>query len=227
MVYRYIKPKFCHMNTNKSGGVRYIINDEKKTFNDKVYPQLPFLIRSKVSRIKVPTQFGNNPSGQLYGLAHKVTDLVREERLVLNYHKATEVRNHVERLIVEAMHNGDKHRPTMALANFWLLDKSLIHKLFKELVPRYQNYSSAFTALHYLGIDYSVYGRTQTEWKELGTGALQSKRGQCVLELRENNLPPITRPKLNRSELLTNVLCRSAFEHTKQQQQEQLSVKNE
>jgi large subunit ribosomal protein L17 len=204
------------MNTKKAGGVKYVINEQDKTFNDKVYPALPFKIRSKTYRMKVPEQYGNNPSGQLAGLARKVTELVRDERIVLGYNKATEVRNHVERLIVEAMQNGDRHRPTMALANFWLLDKSLIHKLFKELVPRYANYSSAFTALHNLGLDYSIYGRTMTEWKKLGSGALAEKRGQCVLELRQNNLPPITRPQLNRSELLTNVLLKSARESTKQ-----------
>lgn len=215
MVYRYIKPKFCHTNTKKAGGVKYVINELDKTFNDKVYPALPFAIRRRKYKIKIPEQFGNNPSGQLAGLARKVTDLVRDERIVLHYNKATEVRNHAERLIVEAMQNGDRHRPTMALANFWLLDKSLIHKLFKELVPRYSSYSSAFTALHFLGIDYQQYGRTMTECKESRNTSLASRRGECVLELRGNSLDPIIRPKLNRPELLTNVLLKSAKEHAK------------
>lgn len=210
MVYRYIKPKFCHRATKRDGGVKYIINDENKTFNDRVYPRIPFLVRAKPYRLKVPQQFGNNPSGQLKGLAFKVTDLIRDERIVLNYNKATEIRPHVERLIVDAMIYGDRHRPTMALANFWLLDKSMIHKLFKELVPRYRDYPAAFTAIHHIGMDYDLYKRTMTEIAR--DRHLEPRRGECVLELRGNNLPPIKRPKLNRSELLTNMLLQGARE---------------
>lgn len=36
----------------------------------------------------------------------------------------------------------------MELANFWIIEKQLIHKLFKVLVPRYQNYTTSFTKLH-------------------------------------------------------------------------------
>lgn len=31
---------------------------------------------------------------------------------------------------------GDKHKHTMEMADWWLEDKSLVHKLFKVLVPR-------------------------------------------------------------------------------------------
>lgn len=210
MVYRYMRPKFGHRETRRSS-TKYIINDWPKTFNDQVYPRIPFLIRAKPYRIKVPEQYGNNPSGQLKGLAFSVTKLIKDERIVLPYNRATEIRPQVERLIVEAMRNGDRHRPTMDLANFWLIDKSLIHKLFKELVLRYQDYSSAFTAMHLLGMDYSYYNKTITEVKE-GPRFCEPKRGEVVLELRENGLPPIIRPKLNKSGLLTNVLLASAKE---------------
>lgn len=177
-----------------------IINELPKTYSDAIYPQLPFLIRAKKRNIKVPERFGNNPSGQLKGLAFTITELFKKERIVLNYSKATEIRPHAERLIVEAMRNGDRHRQTMALANFWLLDKQLIHKLFKELVPRYSDYNSAFTALHMLGGNYEILSnRDRCYYKT-----------QAVLELRGNNLPPITRPKLNKSGLLTNVLISAA-----------------
>jgi len=36
----------------------------------------------------------------------------------------------------------------MDLANFWIIEKQLVHKLFKVLVPRYQNYTTSFTKLH-------------------------------------------------------------------------------
>lgn len=35
----------------------------------------------------------------------------------------------------------------MEMADFWLTEKQLIHKLFKVLVPRYQSYNSSFTRL--------------------------------------------------------------------------------
>lgn len=36
----------------------------------------------------------------------------------------------------------------MDLANFWIAEKQLVHKLFKVLVPRYQEYTTSFTKLH-------------------------------------------------------------------------------
>ena len=210
MVFRHIKTTFCHRNTKRSS-TKYIINDAPKTYNDAVYPRLPFLIRAKKYNIKVGSYLGNNPGGQLRGLASSVTRLIRDERIELSYNKATEIRPHVERLIVEAMRNGDCHKPTMELANFWLVDKLMIHKLFKELVPRYSSYSSAFTALYRLGPDYGYAALTMTELKERHTRK-RLARGDAVLELRGSNLPPIIRPHLNRSELLTNVLLSAVRE---------------
>lgn len=222
MVWRVIPKKFCKWST-KRNSTKWIINEPEKTFNDAVYPRIPFVIRKKPYRLKVPEKFGNNPSGQLYGQAITVTKLFQKERILLSFNRATEIRPHVERLIVEAMRYGDKHRPTMALANFWLTDKSMIHKLFKELVPRYQDYPSAFTSVHYLTPDYSYYGMSMTEIKEKkkkGEFGYDPKRMDVVLELRGNDLPSVPRIKLNRSELLTNVLLSGVRE------QKELDIKN-
>lgn len=35
----------------------------------------------------------------------------------------------------------------MDTVSFWLNEKSLVHKLFKVLVPRYENHQSAYTSL--------------------------------------------------------------------------------
>jgi large subunit ribosomal protein L17 len=35
----------------------------------------------------------------------------------------------------------------MEMADYWLDEKQLVHKLFKVLVPRYENYSSSYTRL--------------------------------------------------------------------------------
>lgn len=211
MPYRRPPNLFRHRSA-PSASTRYILNEGLITYSDKVYPRLPYLISKTQPKIKVATQFGNNPHGQLEGLARKVTRLFRDERLVLtSFTSAQAVRPHVDRLIVEAMRYGDRHRPTMALANFWLKDKALIHKLFKELVPRYENYSSAFTAIHRLGYDYSLSAKTMTELKEENRGPLKfNGGGETIIELRGNNLPPVTRPHENRNDLLTNVLIGSA-----------------
>lgn len=182
---------------------KWIVNDLNTTLNDQVYPQIPFLIRSK--KYKIKTTFDNTPEGQLYNQTLKVSDLFRDERIVLNYNKACEIRPQVERLIVEAMRNGDRHRPTMALANYWLKDKSLIHKLFKVFVPRYENQASSFTALHMLGKDYSYNAMPFTDRMNAGFGPV-FRYGEAVLEMRGNPLPPIIRPRLNKKGLLTNVL---------------------
>lgn len=181
-----------------------------KTYNDAVYPQIPFLIRAK--RYKIGTNHGEKGyPDQLYNLSFSVTNLIRDERIKLNYNRGTEVRPYVERLIVEAMRNGDQHKPTMALANYWLREKNLIHKLFKVLVPRYENYASSFTALHMLGQDYSVHNIPFTMRREMPK-YVPHLRGQVILELRGNSLPPITRPKLQKSGLLTNMLLDGARE---------------
>jgi len=217
MVYRRA-PFYFRLRSVPRTTAKLIKNELPVTYNDKVYPQIPYLIRKKQAKIKVSNQIGNNLSGQLVGLAQKVTKLIRDERLVCSsFNTATTIRPHVDRLIVEAMRYGDKHRPTMALANFWLLDKSLIHKLFKELVPRYENYTSAFTAIHRLGYDYSKCNLTVTEAKKrTGVPLRFGGGGETIIELRGNNLPPIVRPKLNKSQFLSNVLINAARLNLKQ-----------
>lgn len=206
MVFRKIPLPFNKFTTKKKSH-KFIINEVPKTFNDAVYPQIPFMIRSKRYNMKNPID--KSLGGQLYGLTFAVTDLFRDERVVLGYNKATEIRPHVERLIVEAIRNGDRHRPTMALANFWLREKNLIHKLFKVFVPRYEIYPTAFTAIHMLGIDYALHGLTMDErakYKNMPSGP----KGQAVIEMRGNNLPRVIRPQLSKPGFLTNVLLDSA-----------------
>lgn len=206
MVFRKAPFKFGRHSVRRKTS-RWIIDDKTTVYNDQVHPQIPFMIREKRYNMKYKPD--NTPGGQLYGLSFSVTDLLRDERIVLGYNRATEIRGYVERLIVEAMRNGDRHRATMDLANFWIREKSLIHKLFKVFVPRYQDYTSAFTAIHVLGNDYSQAG---LPFSEVTTyqNTWYKKGGETVLEMRGNCLPPIIRPKLNRSGLLTNILIDEA-----------------
>ena len=148
----------------------------------------------------------------LDNLTYDVTNLLRDERLVLGYNKATEIRPHVERLIVEAIRNGDRHRATMALANYWLREKNLVHKLFKVLVPRYKDYATSFTAIHMLGKNYPLVNRPHEDIVA-NKGGYFHIRGEAVIELRGNSLPPIIRPRMDyKFGLLTNILIEGARE---------------
>lgn len=51
-------------------------------------------------------------------------------------------------LISEAIRNGPQCEETMEMADWWLEEKQLVHKLFKVLVPRYQNYPASFTTMY-------------------------------------------------------------------------------
>jgi len=51
-------------------------------------------------------------------------------------------------LISDAIRYGDCHRATMELADYWLLEKQLVHKLFKVLVPRFENCPVSYTRMY-------------------------------------------------------------------------------
>jgi len=176
---------------------------------DKMIPRMRYEI--PVDPIKV--RGGEEWRRQLFGkqmrletIARSVNDLVRDERIHLTYYKAWEVRNYAERLIMEAIRYGDCHRPTMELADFYLKEKNLIHKLFKVLVPRYMHYSESFTAMHLLPLETS---------RTLNTGTRQEGKSpdlnqEAILELRGNPLPSVRNPSLDSQNFLTNVLLRAA-----------------
>lgn len=50
-------------------------------------------------------------------------------------------------MISEAIRHGDSHKPTMELADYWIEEKQVVHKLFKVLAPRYENYNIAYTRM--------------------------------------------------------------------------------
>lgn len=50
-------------------------------------------------------------------------------------------------LISDAIRYGDCHKTTMEMADYWLVEKQLVHKLFKVLVPRFQNSTTCYTRM--------------------------------------------------------------------------------
>lgn len=81
----------------------------------------------------------------------------------------------------------------MELADYWLLEKQLVHKLFKVLVPRYENYNLSYTRMYKAPRDYpGIYYR------------------QSVLELRGNPYPTLATDHSQNRNLLHNVLLDEA-----------------
>lgn len=87
----------------------------------------------------------------------------------------------------------------MEMADYWLLDKTLVHKLFKVLAPRYENYTTSLTRMYkapreYPCVDYE-----------------KRYRARSVLELRGNPYPPVVpdQSQKNRN-LIHNVLLDEA-----------------
>jgi len=72
-------------------------------------------------------------------------------------------------LISEAIRHGDTHKPTMEMADYWIEEKQLIHKLFKVLVPRFNDYQTSYTMLYRAPKAYPeiVYPRSVLELRGL------------------------------------------------------------
>ncbi len=84
-----------------------------------------------------------------------------------------------------------RHEGMMEMADYWILEKDLLPKLFQVIVPRYENKLGPYTLVHKLPVDY------QSE-----------KIKKICMELKDNSLPPIKTPESTRDfgNSLTNVL---------------------
>lgn len=96
------------------------------------------------------------------------------------------------------------------MADYWLVEKQLVHKLFKVLVPRFQNYNVAFTKLYkapkpYPGKHYE----------------------RAVLELRGNPYPPLKPDTQQNRNLIHNVLLDEAKKAYRASKYAQIAAKIE
>ena len=84
-----------------------------------------------------------------------------------------------------------RHEGMMEMADYWLLEKDLVPKLFQVIVPRYANQVGPYTLIHKLPVKYP------------GNGVKH-----IVMELKNNQLPPVRAANSYRdqSNSLTNVL---------------------
>ncbi|XP_076657271.1 mitochondrial ribosomal protein L17 [Halictus rubicundus] len=156
---------------------------------EKVVSRLRYNVRPKPRRLRNP----EGPQGRLEKIRKTFTALVKYERIELNYSRADETRGYAEQLISEALRHGPEHKETMEMANFWLLEKQLVHKLFKVLVPRFQNCTTSYTKLHKAP---TIYPGNPYE--------------RAVLELRGNVYPSVEQYDPHQSMSLHNILLNAA-----------------
>lgn len=110
-------------------------------------------------------------------------------------------------LISDAIRYGDTHAATMEMANFYIKEKQYIHKLFKVLVPRFQNCPVSYTRMY----------KAPRQYPE------QAYYSRAVLELRGNPFPAL-KPSLgvNRN-FIHNVLLDEAKKEYRRKKYEQLA----
>ncbi|OQV13267.1 putative 39S ribosomal protein L17, mitochondrial [Hypsibius exemplaris] len=142
----------------------------------------------------LPDQTG---AGRLTVLRQLVTGLFRYERLEMNESKAFEMQGYAELLLQEAMRYGPKHKPTMELMDFWMLEKDLIHRVFKVYVPRFARFEAPYTKLWY------VPSRPE------GRQSYMSHK-RILMELKGNPYPPVEPRHLDNKSSLANILLAEA-----------------
>ncbi|KAG8229893.1 hypothetical protein J437_LFUL009757 [Ladona fulva] len=182
-------------NKNEMTRLELLLNSKLADINAK-YNQERDLPVSKLRyplnrarRLKNP----EGPEGRLNKLRKTVTGLFKYERIELNYNRADEARGYAERLISDAVRHGDNHAETMQMANYWLLEKQLVHKLFKVFVPRYQNSTQSYTRM--INAPRPFPGDTYK---------------RAVLELKGNPFPSLTPDQSHNRNLIHNVLLEEA-----------------
>ncbi|XP_065301936.1 large ribosomal subunit protein bL17m [Dermacentor albipictus] len=143
------------------------------------------------------------PLGRVEKIRETLTALFKHERIELNHPRADEVRGYAERLISEAIRYGDCHTRTMELADYWIKEKQLVHKLFKVLAPRFATYEGSYTRLHILPTPFN----DKFESKEPGP---YYKYNWVALELKGNPYPPMPGMVAPNPHFLPNVLLSEA-----------------
>ncbi|XP_040576560.1 large ribosomal subunit protein bL17 [Lepeophtheirus salmonis] len=133
-------------------------------------------------RIKNPLGY----RGTLDKVRESVTDLIVDERIHLRTPRAQLTRLYAERLISEAIMNGDCHKETMRIASWWLESHpSAVHKLFQVLVPRFGDSEKveSFTRI------FKAPMREEYNPNKKYSGA--HIFGHSVVELKKNPFPPL------------------------------------
>ncbi|XP_062468847.1 large ribosomal subunit protein bL17m [Pezoporus occidentalis] len=155
-------------------------------------------VPAAISHGRVFRRLGLGPRSRLDLLRNLVTALVRHERIEAPWARADEMRGYAEKLI-EYAKLGDANERAMRMADFWLTEKDLIHKLFKVLAPRFQPHSGNYTRMLHIpnrdGLD---------------------RAKMAVIELKGNPLPPLIRQRRDSEKTLLNQLLKGYREDMQQ-----------
>jgi large subunit ribosomal protein L17 len=116
-------------------------------------------------------------------------------------------------LISDAIRNGDKHKPTMEMADFWLLDKSVVHKLFKVLCPRFNETTTSVTRMYKAPREYPCVDHHKRF------------RTRSIIELKGHPYPPVVPDMTFRNRnLIHNVLLDEAKRDSNREKAKQLAA---
>ncbi|XP_043940882.1 39S ribosomal protein L17, mitochondrial [Protopterus annectens] len=152
-----------------------------------------------ISHGRVARKLGLGPRSRLDMLRNLVTGLVRHERIETTYARADEMRFYAEKLIDYAK-CGDTDEKAMKMANFWLTEKDLIHKLFKVLAPRFQPYDGEYTRF------FHIPNRENLDRAKM-----------AVIEYKGNPFPPLITRQRDNDKTLLNQLLKGLREDTAKQ----------
>ncbi|XP_012253324.1 39S ribosomal protein L17, mitochondrial [Athalia rosae] len=155
----------------------------------KLISKLNIHVPNRSRKLKNPA----GGEGRLLKLRKTLTALVKYERIELNFNRAEEARGFIERLISDALRHGPGHNETMEMADYWILEKQYVHKLFKVLVPRYTNFTTSYTAMYNAPRPYP--------------GEYYKK---SVLELKGNVYPSLHQAYPQKRNLIHNILLEEA-----------------
>ncbi|NWI19125.1 RM17 protein, partial [Crypturellus soui] len=147
-------------------------------------------VAAAISHGRVYRRLGGSPRSRLDLLRNLVTALVRHERIEAPWARVDEMRGYAERLIDYAK-RGDRDEKAMRMADFWLTEKDLIHKLFKVLAPRYEPHPGKYTRM------LQIPNRTSMDRAKM-----------AVIELKGNPFPPLIRPQPDSEKTLLNQLLK-------------------
>jgi len=141
------------------------------------------------------------PARRLLSIGDDITKLVRDERIEGRHLDLEETRLYTELLLQLVIANGDRHRPTMEMVDFYIKDKALIPKLFNELAPRFKTTEMTYTNFFRLPPESLKTDRKSNLLK-------MKMRG--ILELKGNPWPAVMPKPKDQSGLITNVLMKAA-----------------
>ncbi|XP_030070063.1 large ribosomal subunit protein bL17m [Microcaecilia unicolor] len=152
-----------------------------------------------ISHGRVGRRFGLGPRSRMDMLRNLLTGLVRHERIETTWARADELRTYAERLI-DYGKKGDTNEKAMRMANFWLTEKDLIHKLFKMLAPRFSSHNQNYTNM------FQIPNRENLDRAKM-----------AVIEFKGNPFPPLIIRRPDNEKTLLNQLLQGYREDLKRQ----------